>query len=294
LRINVDDGEMSMIKKNAVWFITGCSKGLGRALAENVLTSGYRAVITARRAEDIADLVKQYPKTGFLVVLDVTRKDQIEIAIAKAEEQFGSIDVLVNNAGYGYLGAIEEGDDADVRKMFDTNVFAPVDLIKAVLPGMRQRGEGHIVNISSVGGFVTYPSVGYYHMAKFAIEGLTETLAKEVTPFGIGVTAVEPGPFRTDFRGGSMKQAKLRLPAYAETAGKARDAVLAGDGKQSGDPDRGARAIVAAVEAEHPPLHLVMGTGALKEFRQKIIDLQQEWDGWEKVTRGTDFPEAAA
>jgi NAD(P)-dependent dehydrogenase (short-subunit alcohol dehydrogenase family) len=154
---------------------------------------------------------------------------------------------------------------------------------------MRRRGGGHIVNISSSGGFVTSPSVGYYHMAKFALEGMSETLAKEVAPFAVGVTIVEPGPFRTDFRGASMKQAVLRIPAYEGTAGKARDNVLAGHGTQPGDPIRGAKAIRGAVEAETPPLHLVMGNGALDQFRQKVADLEKEWDTWEKVTRATDF-----
>lgn len=280
-----------MIAKNAVWFITGCSKGLGRALAQQVLASGYRAVVTARREADVADIVAEHSGAALAAELDVTDADQIKTAVAAAEDHFGSIDVLVNNAGYGYLGAIEEGDDADVRVMFDANVFGPVNLIKAVLPGMRGRGHGHIVNLSSGGGFVTIPAMGYYHMAKFAVEGLSETLAKEVAPFGVGVTVVEPGPFRTDFRGGSIKQGRLRIPAYAETVGKARDNLLAGNGRQPGDPVRGARAMLTAVEAERPPLHLVLGGSVLEQFRKKVGDLQHEWDAWEAVTRDTNFPD---
>ena len=162
--------------------------------------------------------------------------------------------------------------------MFETNVFAPVALIKAVLPGMREQKSGHVVNISSVGGIVTFPAVGYYHMAKFAVEGLSETLAKELTPLGIGVTVVEPGAFRTDFRGGSGKQSSVRIPDYAETAGKARDNVLASHGKQQGDPVRGAQAIIKALRADKPPVHLVIGGDALDQIRQKITDLAGDLD----------------
>jgi NAD(P)-dependent dehydrogenase (short-subunit alcohol dehydrogenase family) len=280
-----------MLKQNAVWFITGCSKGFGRAIAEQALSSGYRVTATARQNKDVADIVANYPDTALAVELEVTKPDQIEAAVAAAEKRFGRIDVLVNNAGYGYMSAIEEGEDAEVRALFETNVFAPVNLIKAVLPGMRERGEGYIINLSSAGGFVTYPAVGYYHMAKFAIEGLSETLAKEVNPLGIVVMAVEPAPFRTNFRGStSMKESKTHIDAYNEMSGKARQRTAAGDGKQSGDPERGAKAIIKAVEADKPPLHLVLGGEALDQFRQKIVELQRDWDAWEETTRGTDYP----
>ena len=278
-----------MIRTDAVWLVTGSSKGLGRALAEQALAAGYRVVATARRTSDLSDLVEANGDAVLAVELDVTRSDQISAALAAAEDRFGAVDVLVNNAGYGYFAAIEEGEDAEVRALFETDVFAPVNLIKAVLPGMRQRGRGHIVNISSVGGLVTFPAVGYYHMAKFAIEGLSETLAKELPPFGIGVTVVEPGAFRTDFRGGSGRQSAIRLAAYADTAGKARDNVLAGHGKQQGDPDRGARAIITAVEADQPPVHLVIGGDALDQIRQKMTDLERDLAAWEEVSRSTSF-----
>lgn len=278
-----------MITKNAVWLITGCSKGLGRALAQQALKAGYRVVLSARDASSVEDIVRKHPEAAAAVQLDVTRPDQVDAAIAAAQVRFGGVDVLVNNAGYGYLGAIEEGEDVDVRSMFETNVYGTWNMIKAVLPGMRERGRGHIVNISSVGGLTVFPGVGFYHMTKFAVEGLSETLAKETSPLGIGVTVVEPGAFRTDFRGESMKQSGIRLPAYAETAGKARDGVLAGHGKQRGDPVRGSQAIITALESDHPPLHLVLGGDALDLVRTKLIDLQRDLDGWEAVTRGTDF-----
>ncbi|WP_349017040.1 SDR family NAD(P)-dependent oxidoreductase [Bradyrhizobium sp. Arg237L] len=185
--------------------MTGCSTGLGRALAQQALQSDYRVVVSARDPSTVTDIVKDHGEIALAVELDVTKPDQVRAAVEVAEERFGAIDVLVNNAGYGYVGAIEEGEDADVRAMFETNIFGTWNMIKAVLPGMREHGRGHVVNMSSVGGITTFPDVGFYHMAKFAVEGLSETLAKEVAPFGIGVTVVEPGGFRTDFRGRSMK-----------------------------------------------------------------------------------------
>ena len=281
-----------MLDKDAVWLITGCSTGLGQALARQTLSSGYRVVATARKPSTLADLNIEFGESVLTVELDVTRPDQTKAAVEAAEARFGRIDVLVNNAGYGYVGAIEEGEDAEIRAVIETNVFGSLNMLKAVLPGMRERGRGHVVNVSSVGGITTFPAVGYYHIAKFAVEGLSETLAKEVAPFGIGVTVVEPGGFRTNFRGSSMKQSNVRLAAYADTAGKARDNLLAAHGKQQGDPMRGARAVIAALEAERPPLHLVIGSDALDLIRKKITDLQGDLDAWEDLTRSTDFRKA--
>ncbi len=283
-----------MLEKNAVWLITGCSTGLGRALARKALESGYRVVATARDPSTVADIVKDHENAALAVELDVTMPDQARAAVDEAEARFGAIDVLVNNAGYGYVGAIEEGEDADVRALFETNLFGVWHVTRAVLPGMRARGRGHIANMSSVGGVATFPAVGFYHMTKFALEGLSETLAKEAAPFGIGVTIVEPGAFRTDFRGRSMRQSGVRLPAYAETAGKARDNVLAADGKQTGDPALGATAIITALEAARPPLHLVIGGDALDLIRKKLTEFQQDLDTWESLTRSTNFSESRA
>ena len=278
-----------MIDKNAVWLITGCSKGLGQALARQALASGYQVVATARRLSDLDDLVGTHGDALLAVELDVTQPDQVKAAVAEAEERFGRVDVLVNNAGYGYFAAIEEGEDAAVRAMFETDVFGPVSLIKAALPGMRARRGGHIVNISSVGGYVTFPAVGYYHMAKFALEGLSDTLAKELAPFGIGVTVVAPGAFRTDFRGPSGKQSATRIDDYAATAGRARDSVLVGHGTQRGDPMRGAQAIITALKADRPPVHLIIGGDGLDQVRKQFAELQRDFDTWEELTRSTDF-----
>ena len=287
-----------MISKDSVWFITGCSKGLGQALAAEALRAGYRVVATARDPSTLDGLVSAASDRVLALALDVTKPDEVAAAIEAAESRFGGMDVLVNNAGYGYVGAIEEGEEAGVRAMFETDVFGLWKVIKAALPGMRgrepDRGRGHVVNISSVGGMVTYPAVGFYHMAKFAVEGLSETLAQELAPFGIGVTVVEPGAFRTDFRGSSMQQSAIRLPAYAETAGRARDRVLSGHGTQQNDPVLGAQAIIAAVEAEAPPVHLVIGGDALDQIRTKLATLRDELDTWEGLTRSTRFQEVAA
>jgi NAD(P)-dependent dehydrogenase (short-subunit alcohol dehydrogenase family) len=279
-----------MVKKNDVWFVTGCSKGLGRAIAQEALRAGYHVVVTARRVADVDDIVDAKKEQALAVELDVTSIDSISAAVASAQERFGRIDVLVNNAGYGYFGAIEEGEDSGVRAVFETNVFAPVNLIKAVLPGMRERRHGHVINISSVGGLVAYPAVGYYHMTKFAIEGLSETLAKELSPFGVGVTVVEPGAFRTNFREfDGYKQPVTRIPAYADTAGKARDTLFANHGKQGGDPSRGARVIITAVEDQEPPVHLAIGSDALDQIRRKLAEVTRDLDEWEDLSISTDF-----
>jgi len=281
-----------MISKEAVWLITGSSRGLGRAIAEKVLAAGYRAVLTARKTDQLQDLATDYGTAVLLTPLDVTKQDQIDAAYKAAIAKFGRVDVLVNNAGYGYLGAIEEGEDAEMRAVFETDLFAPVNLIKAVLPGMRERRHGHIVNVSSIGGHVTYPGVGYYHMVKFGLEAMSDTLAKEVAGLGIGVTVVAPGAFRTDFRGPeSMKFSQIIIDDYKDTAGKSREGTAAGHRKQVGDPARGAEAIIKAVEAEHPPVHLLIGGDALDQLRNKLDEIRAETDAWEDVTRSTDFRE---
>lgn len=283
-----------MIGDNSVWLVTGSSSGLGRALAEKVLERGYRAVVTARNAETVRDLVGHYGDRAIAVTLDVTRSEQVAAAVKAAYDTFGQIDVLVNNAGYGYIGAIEEGEDAQIRAQFDTNVHGVIAMMQAVLPGMRRRGKGHIVNISSIGGLTTFPNVGYYHASKYALEGLSETLAKEMAPFGIGVTVVEPGAFRTDFRGRSMRQSNIRIPEFADTLGKQRDALLSAHGKQHNDPAKGAVAIIEAVKAKKPPLHLLLGADALDLARKQLAAMAKDFDEWETLTSSTAFDEDPA
>lgn len=275
---------------NPVWFITGCSTGFGREIAREVLARGWRAVITARDPAAVKDIATG--DNALALALDVTEPAQVRAAVAAAEARFGGIDVLVNNAGYGYLAAVEEGEDREIRNMFEANFFGLADLIRTVLPGMRRAGRGHIVNITSVGGLVGNPGSGYYAATKFAVEGLSEALAKEVGPLGIKVTAVEPGPFRTDWAGRSLKQTANPIEAYAETSGARRAQVSGRSGRQPGDPVRAAKAIVEAVLSPNPPAHLVLGKPGLGVVRQKLDALQAEIDAWEKTTLGADYPDA--
>jgi len=278
--------------KNAtpVWFITGCSTGLGRALAERVLLNGQRCVATARDPAQISDIVADYPDVALAIGLDVTDAKQRQDAVARAEKTFGQIDMLVNNAGHGYSAAVEEGEEEVVRRMFETNFFALAAMTRLVLPGMRSRGSGHIVNISSIGGLVGNPASGYYNATKFAVEGLSQALAKEVGPLGIHVSLIEPGPFRTDFQGRSMTSATKPIDAYAETAGARRAQLKASSGKQPGDPKRAADAIIKVVESADPPLHLVLGANGVQRVREALHEVLRSVDEWESVSLGADFP----
>jgi NAD(P)-dependent dehydrogenase (short-subunit alcohol dehydrogenase family) len=273
-----------------VWFITGCSTGFGRELSKILLSRGYRVVVTARDAAKVQDLVENYPDTGLALGLDVAAPKQIEAAAAAAHERFGRVDVLVNNAGYGYLSAIEEGDDADIREMFETNVFGLAHLTRAVLPFMRAQGAGHVVNITSMGGVVGNAGVGYYNATKFAVEGLSEALSKEVAPLGIKVLIVEPGPFRTDWAGRSLKTPKHPIEAYSGTAIARRRATQSYSGSQPGDPIRGAEAIIETVESTNPPLRLVLGAVALGAIRDKLNSVLEEIDAFEAVSLAADYP----
>ena len=273
-----------------VWFITGCSTGLGRALAEAVLKHGHRAIVTARNPAQVQDIAAKYPKTALALQLDVANYTQIGFAISTAETAFGGIDVLVNNAGYGYLAAVEEGEEQEIRDMFETNFFGLAALIRGVLPGMRARKRGHIINISSVGGLIGNPSAGYYNATKFAVEGLSEALAKEVEPLGLHVTVVEPGPFRTDWAGRSLKTPRNAIEAYAKTAGARRAQISGYSGKQAGDPARAAQAIIRVVESPAPPMNLVLGKDGLKRVREKLDKFTESLRQWEATTVGADFP----
>lgn len=273
-----------------VWFITGCSTGLGRALAERVLQRGYRCVVTARNPAQIEDVAAGFPDTALALALDVTDRAQVNEVVSKAQAAFGSIDVLVNNAGYGYLAAVEEGDEAEVRAMFETNFFGLVAVTRSILPLMRARGRGHVINLSSVGGLVGNPASGYYNASKFAVEGLSQALAKEVDPLGIRVTLIEPGPFRTDFQGRSIKVVQHPLDAYANTAGARRAQLKQNIGKQAGDPVRAADAIIMVAQSPNPPLHLVLGKNAYERVREKFTDFLRSMDEWEKVTLSADYP----
>ena len=274
-----------------VWFITGCSTGFGRELARRVLERGWRAVVTARNPAQVADIVRGHEDTAIALKLDVTDEAEVTAAAKAAQDRFGQIDVLVNNAGYGYLAAVEEGEDREIRAMFEANFFGLVAMTNAVLPGMRARRSGCIVNISSIGGLASFPATGYYHATKYAVEGLSESLAQEVAPLGIKVVIVEPGPFRTNWAGPSIKQSATRISDYDATAGVRPTQTEERSGKQPGDPVRAAEAIIAAVQSPEPPLRLVLGKPALEIARKKLVALGKSFDAWEATTVGADFPQ---
>jgi NAD(P)-dependent dehydrogenase (short-subunit alcohol dehydrogenase family) len=280
------------LKKSDVWFITGCSTGFGRELAKLVLDRGYRAVITARDPGKIQDLIAGHKGRALALKLDVTDKAEVAAAVRQAEAVFGSIDVLVNNAGFGYVGALEESEESEVRAMVETNFFGLARMIHEVLPGMRRRRRGSIVNISSIGGLVGFPGTGYYCATKFAVEGLSESLSKEVAPLGIKVLVVEPGPFRTDWAGRSLKKSTQQIPEYAETAGAFRERIEGGSGKQVGDPVRAGEAIIKALESDNMPLRLVLGAIALERARIKMEQLRSEIDAWEETALSADYPDS--
>lgn len=280
-----------MPDNDRVWLITGCSTGLGRDLAKSVISHGYRVAVTARNPESVGDIVAAGGDRAIALKLDVTSRKEAENAVAETEKSFGRIDVLVNNAGIGYFAAIEESEEAEVRRMFEINVFGLARMIHLVLPGMRKRRSGHIVNISSVAGLRAFPAVGYYNATKFAVGGLSEALSLETAPLGIHVTIVEPSGFRTDWAGRSANESPVEIPDYAETAGANRLNLRNYSGKQPGDPVRAAEAIIKAVESKKPPLHLLLGKAALKGANLKLEMLREQIDAWAETTVGADFPE---
>lgn len=277
--------------KDKVWFITGCSTGFGRELAKEILADGYKAVITSRNTDDIKDLLNEYPDLTLGLKLDVTKDDEIEAAVKQAVAHFGRIDVLVNNAGIGYFGAIEESEEDEVRRMFEINFWGLAHVTKAVLPVMRRQRSGHILNVASIGGLVGFPAVGFYNATKFAVDGYSDALNKEVSPLGIKVTVICPSGFRTDWAGRSANNSKIVIEDYKTTAENNKNAIRGYSGKQPGDPVRAAKAIVKAVETENPPLHLLLGKAALKGARNKLDILKKDFDEWADVTEGADFPE---
>ena len=275
-----------------VWFITGCSTGFGRELAKLVLERGWNAVITARNTDQIKDIAEGYDSTSLVLPLDVNNKAQVSAAVANAQKTFGKIDVLVNNAGYGYFSSIEEGEEEKIRAQFETNFFGLVKMVQAVLPGMREKQHGHIINFSSIGGLRAFTATGYYHATKFAVEGLSESLSQEVSPMGIKVLLVEPGPFRTDWAGRSTARTPVQIADYEATVGVRMTASQNGSGKQQGDPVRGCEAIIKAVEADHPQLRLLLGEPAFKMAIEKTDMMKENFEAWKELTLSADFPES--
>ena len=281
------------MSENKVWFITGTSSGFGRILAEEILAKGDKVVATARKPEVLADLVDKYPDTARAVKLDVTNLEDVKNSVGEAIKEFGRIDVLVNNAGYGLVGAIEEAGGEQIKQQFDTNVFGAVNVIREILPILRAQQSGHIVNISSVVGISAFPSFGYYSATKFALEGLSEALAAEVAPHGIKTTIVEPGPFYTGFSSKSVNFGDNLLPEVYPSTGELTGAFSEFDGPNAGDPVKAVKIIIEAVESENPPFRLPLGLMAFENIEAKLERVKEEIAVWRTRAINTNFDAAA-
>jgi len=272
------------------WLITGCSSGFGRILSEAVLARGDNVVVTARDARTVQPLADAYPDRALAAALDVTRPGDAAGVAAQAEARFGSLDVLVNNAGFGFMGAVEESQPDEYRPMFETNLFGLIETTRAALPALRRSGGGgRIVNLSSVGGITGRMGFGLYNASKFAVEGLSEALAEEVEPLGLKVIIVEPGAFRTDFLGRSISAARTRLDAYEQTSGRTRDFSQTNDGQQPGDPVRAMNVLMQAVDSPSPPLRLPLGQDAYARIRSKLSQIESDLQIWEAAAVATGF-----
>lgn len=278
-------------RKHKTFLITGVSSGLGKAFAEAALQAGHIVIGTVRHA-DAGAVFAALSTRAHPLTLDVTDFDAIPSAIARAEREAGPIDVLVNNAGYGHEGVLEESTLNELRQQFDANVFGAVAMIKAVLPGMRQRRSGRIINVTSMGGFVGFPGVAYYCGSKFALEGISEVLGKEVKHLGIHVTALAPGQFRTDWAGRSMQRSPRSIADYDQVMDPVRTARQARSGKQPGDPAKAAEVLLALVESPEPPVRLFLGEDALRLVSEKIESMRTEMAAWDKLSRSTNFDES--
>lgn len=272
-----------------VWFITGCSTGFGRAVAEQVLARGWRLVATARQVASIAPLAASHPGQALALALDVTQPQQIAAAVAAAEQRFGGIDVLLNNAGYGYQSSVEEGEEAEIRALFDANVFGLFAVTRAVLPIMRRQRRGHVFNITSQAGLSGVAASGYYAASKHAVEGWADSLAVECNPLGIRVTCVEPGPFRTDWAGRSLHRTPSRIADYADTVTRRMQQTDGYSGRQPGDPQRAAELIIQLSQHAQPPRNIALGAHAVEQgplrLKAKLADIER----WAPEGRRTDY-----
>ncbi|OCT12751.1 short-chain dehydrogenase/reductase [Paenibacillus pectinilyticus] len=279
---------MSQLEK--VWFITGCSTGFGRQIAEHAIDAGYKVVVTARNVEQIQDITAKSEANTLALSLDVTNQDQIDRAVAKTIEKFGRIDVLINNAGIGYFGSVEESVEEETRKMFEINFWGLMHVTNSVLPHMRSQKSGHIINFSSIGGLTSFPTLGYYHATKYAVEGISESLAQEVAPFNIHVTLIEPSGFRTDWGGRSSVKTETAISELKESfVGQMLNAVQRGAGQEAGDPTKAAQAVIKVVEADKPPLRLLLGEAAYKAATYKFTNLLASIEEWKETTINADF-----
>jgi NAD(P)-dependent dehydrogenase (short-subunit alcohol dehydrogenase family) len=271
------------------WLITGRSSGLGRAFAQEVLRQGFNVVVTSRNTKDIQDIVENYKDTSLGLELDVTNREQVKNVIAQAIAKFKNIDVLLNNAGHGYRAAVEEGDETQVNELFDTNFFGMVNMIKEALPGMRKQKSGTIFNVSSIASRFSMPGSGYYSATKFAIEGMSSALSKELAPLGIRVVVIEPGAFRTDFAGRSLSGTQVEISNYKETAGKRRKENDHTYGTESGDPKKAAQAVIWVEESGKLPFRLLLGTDAVNAVRSELEAQRKELEDWKEISLSTDY-----
>lgn len=274
-----------------VWLITGCSTGLGRVLAQLIVDRGWRLVATARDKAQVVDLTAGAEDCVLALDLDVTRTDQVAAAVAATRDRFGRIDVLVNNAGYGYQSTVEEGAEAEIRAQFDANVFGLFAITRAVLPVMREQRSGHIINITSVAGLIGYPGSGYYAASKHAVEGFSDSLRAEVAPLGIGVTCIEPGPFRTDWAGRSLHQTRTAIADYEESVGKRHDSTREASGTQAGDPIRAGEAMIALSQMSEPPRHVPLGAWAYDAVLADRRERLKQLEAIREMSVSADYPE---
>lgn len=281
-----------MSQQEKVWFITGCSTGFGRQIAKQALEAGYKVIVTARNIEQTTDLTAGHEENALALTLDVTDPDQIRNAVEKAIEKFSRIDVLVNNAGIGYFSSVEESIEEETRKMFEINFWGLMHVTNAVLPYMRTQKSGHIINFSSIGGLTSFPTLGYYHATKYAVEGISESLAQELLPFNIHVTLIEPSGFRTDWGGRSSVKTDTTIPEYKESVvGQMLQGVQLGGGQEAGDPVKAADAVIKVVEAPEPPLRLLLGQLAYQAAKHKFTSLLESIEEWKETTINADFKE---
>lgn len=281
-----------MSQQSKVWFITGCSTGFGRYIAKQAIASGYKVVVTARNVEQVKDIIAGNEESTLALPLDVTKQDQIESAVAATIEKFGRIDVLVNNAGIGYFSSVEESVEEETRKMFEINFWGLMHMTNAVLPQMRAQKSGHIINFSSIGGLTSFPTLGYYHATKYAVEGVSESLSQELAPFNIHVTLIEPSGFRTDWGGRSSVKTDTAIPELKESiVGQMLQSLDQMAGQEAGDPAKAAAAVIQVVETPTPPLRLLLGQVAYQAATHKFTNLLASIEEWKETTINADFEE---
>jgi NADP-dependent 3-hydroxy acid dehydrogenase YdfG len=278
---------MDVSQLDKVWLITGCSTGFGRELATHAINSGYKVVVTARKPETLIELKELNEENVLVLPLDVTDKEQVNKAVQKSIETFGKIDVLINNAGIGYFSSVEESLEEETRNMFEVNFWGLMNMTNAVLPAMRSQQSGHIINFSSIGGLASFPSMGYYHATKYAVEGISESLAQELASFNIKVSLIEPSGFRTDWAGRSSVKTQSKI--YEDTVGKIIQGAAAASGNEPGNPAKAAEAIIAIVESPNPPLRLLLGKMAYQVATHKYTNLLNTIEEWKETTVSADY-----